>query len=249
MVNNMEIKGKVALVTGASGNIGRSIALRLATSGTKVLASYLKENKVANAIAHSIRLAGSECEIFKADLTKDKNIEKMVEFAVERFGSIDILVNNAGEYASEEIERFTVTDIEYCVHVNLLSVLLLTRRVLPIMIQRKCGRIINMSSVTGIRGSIAAPYYAASKAGIIGFTKSMARKYGKYNILSNAIAPGVINTSSTRKWIAQNKLKEIISETPVGRLGTAEDVAEVVEFFARTDFVNGTVLIVGGGRV
>jgi 3-oxoacyl-[acyl-carrier protein] reductase len=249
MVDNMDVAGKTALVSGAAQGIGKSIALRLGRLKANVIVNYLKSRESAESVVESLRAFGVESDFFKADVTNYNQVKNLIQFGVKKFGGVDILVNNAGKYTREEIEKSNVIYWHHCIRINLVSVMLMTKMVLPFMRQNRYGRIVNMSSVTGIRGSIAAPCYAAAKAGIIGFTKSIARKYGKYNILSNAIAPGVIDTDSTRSWMTEGKKAKIISETPVGRLGTAEDVADAVEFLVRTDFINGTVLVVGGGRI
>ncbi|MHA1721594.1 MAG: 3-oxoacyl-ACP reductase family protein [Candidatus Baldrarchaeia archaeon] len=243
----MEIKNKVALITGSSRGIGKAIALRLAKEGTNIAINYVKNREKAEKVAMEARKYGVEAKIYQADISKYQQVEEMVRKIVEDFNTIHILVNNVGIIP----QRYSIFDIpleewEEILAVNLTGVFNCTKAVAPIMIKNGEGKIINISSVAGKMGGTVGPHYAASKAGIIGVTFSLAQELLKYNITVNAIAPGPIETEMVQN-ISEERRKIILSRVPMGRFGKPEEVAEAVIFLVKCDYVTGEVLDINGG--
>jgi NAD(P)-dependent dehydrogenase (short-subunit alcohol dehydrogenase family) len=238
-----------ALVTGAGSGIGRGIAIRLAQSGYQVAVADIHFEKVQET-ANLIKKNGGVAHPIKADVSKPSDIEAMVNNAVSEFGGLDILVNNAGVSSAGFIEMITDSEMDRVFSVNMYGVMRTTRAATPFLKKSKRGRIINLSSVEGIRGSGLLPIYCATKAGVIGFTRSNAIELARFGITVNAICPGPIQTDMLAPLIAdEKKLNQFMKGVPMHRLGQPEDVAAAANFFASEEasFITGNVLVVDGG--
>ena len=246
----MEFSGKVALVTGSSSGIGAAIAKELAAQGATVAIHYRGNADGAQQIAAQIREAGGVCEIFQADVGDLESAQALVKAVEDSLGAINILVNNAGTTADTLLLSMKPEEWERVIQTNLNSVFYVTKAAMRKMLRARWGRIINITSVVGLAGQAGQTNYAASKAGIIGFTKSLAREVGSRNITVNAVAPGFIPTALTDVLTDEQKAQTIAS-TPVGRLGEPEEIAWAVAFLAaeRSGFITGHVLTVDGGLV
>lgn len=243
----MEIKNRVALITGSSRGIGKAIALRLAKEGANIAINYLKNKEKAEKVAMEARKYGVEAKIYQADVSRRQQVEEMVRKIVKDFNTIHILVNNAGIIP----HHYSIFDIpleewKKILTVNLTGAFNCTKAVAPIMIKNGGGKIINISSVAGKMGGTVGPHYAASKAGIIGMTFSLAQELLKYNITVNAIAPGPIETEMVQS-ISEERRKIILGRVPMGRFGKPEEVAEAVIFLIKCDYVTGEVIDINGG--
>jgi 3-oxoacyl-[acyl-carrier protein] reductase len=240
-------KGKVAIVTGASRGIGRSIALALASEGAKIVAVDMVSDGV-EALASEIRNAGGEAVAVQGNVTAPADAEKMVDEAVSAFGRVDILVNNAGITRDGLLLRMKDEDWDAVLSVNLKGAFLCTRAASKVMAKQRFGRIINIASIVGQMGNAGQANYCASKAGLIGLTKSNARELAKRNVTVNAVAPGFIATDMTD--VLPEKVKqELVAQIPMERLGSADDIANAVLFLAseRSNYITGQVLGVNGG--
>lgn len=244
----MKLKGKVALVTGAGRGIGREIALRLASEGAVVVVNSLSDS--AEKTAEDIRANGGQSLAISADVSSQEAVEKMFEKAAFTYGNIDILVNNAGIIDDQLLIRMKEAQWDSVIAANLKSVFLCTREAMKPMMKKRWGRIINISSVIGLCGNAGQANYAATKAGINGFTKSAAKEAGTRGITVNSIAPGYIETDMTKK-LSPVKKQEIQKLIPMGRMGKPEDVAALACFLASEDagYITGQVLTVDGGMV
>ncbi len=242
------LEGKTALITGAARGIGRSIALRLAGEGADIAFTDLAYDDAAKAVEREITDKGVKAKAYASDASKLDQTQDVVEQIIAEFGKIDILVNNAGITNDTLLMRMTEKQWDAVITVNLKSVFNFTKCVQMYMLKQRSGSIINMSSVVGVSGNAGQSNYAASKAGIIGFTKSIAREVGSRNIRCNAIAPGFILTEMTDK-IPEDMRKEWISQIPLKRGGTPDDVANVTLFLASdlSSYVSGQVISVCGG--
>lgn len=242
------LQGKTALITGASRGIGRMIAIRYAQEGANVAFSDLKYDENAQSLEKELTSLGVKAKGYASDASSYSSSEKLVEEVLKEFSTIDILVNNAGITRDNLLMRMTEQDWDLVMNVNLKSVFNLTKSVQKIMIKQRSGSIINMSSVVGIGGNPGQSNYAASKAGIIGFTKSIAQELGSRNIRTNAIAPGFIETEMTAK-LPEDIKKKWADEIPLKRAGTTTDVANAALFLASelSSYVNGQVIHVCGG--
>ena len=239
---------KVALITGATRGIGKQIALTLAKEGYNIVINYREENDEVNTVKGEIEAIGVECLTVKGDVSKFDECESFVKQAIEKFGQIDVLVNNAGITKDMLLMRMNKQDFEQVIDVNLIGTFNVTKNVISYMIKARTGRIINISSIVGINGNSGQTNYSASKAGIIGFTKSLAKEVASRNILVNAVAPGFIRTNMTD--VLKEEVKEEIEKNiPLKRMGTAQDVANVVKFLASEDssYITGQVLQIDGG--
>ncbi len=241
----MDLSGKVAMVTGSARGIGREIALRLAEAGADVVVSDVAD---AEPVAEEIRKTGRQSLAVTADVTSASDVASLVEKVVEKFERIDILVNNAGIARDQLLLRMSDEDWEAVLNVNLKSVFLCSRAVLRHMLRQRWGRIISISSIVGIVGNPGQANYASSKAGIIGFTKTLAREVGSRGITANAIAPGFIVSKMTDQ-LSEEQKGEMLKRIPLGFLGTPRDVAEAVAFLASEEarYITGQVLGVDGG--
>ncbi len=244
------LKGKTAIITGASRGIGKAIALKLAKLGANIVVNYRSDSKSIEALVNEIETLGVKAEAIQADVSSFEGAKDLMKKTIEVFGSIDILVNNAGITKDGLLLRMKEEDFDKVIEVNLKGVFNCIRHVSPIMIKQKCGKIINISSVVGIAGNAGQVNYSAAKAGIIGMTKSVAKELASRNITVNAVAPGFIQTNMTDALT--DKVKETtLNSIPLKRFGTAEDVANVVAFLALpySDYITGHVINVDGGMV
>ena len=242
------LDGKTALITGAARGIGRSIALRLAGEGADIAFTDLAYDDASKVVEKEITDKGVKAKAYASDASKLDQTQEVVELIIAEFGKIDILVNNAGITNDTLLMRMTEKQWDAVITINLKSVFNFTKCVQMYMLKQRSGTIINMSSVVGVSGNAGQSNYAASKAGIIGFTKSIAREVGSRNIRCNAIAPGFILTEMTDK-IPEDLRKEWISQIPLKRGGTPDDVANVTLFLASdlSSYVSGQVISVCGG--
>lgn len=242
------LEGKTALITGGARGIGRSIALRLAGEGADIAFTDLAYDDAAKAVEKEVADKGVKAKAYVSDASKLDQTQEVVEQIIAEFGKIDILVNNAGITKDTLLMRMTEDQWDAVINVNLKSVFNFTKCVQMYMLKQRSGSIINMSSVVGVSGNAGQSNYSASKAGIIGFTKSIAREVGSRNIRCNAIAPGFIITEMTDK-IPEDVRKEWIKQIPLKRGGTPEDVANVTLFLASdlSLYVSGQVISVCGG--
>ena len=241
----MDLSGKVAIVTGGARGIGREIALKLAEVGATVVVSDIAE---AEPVAEEIRAMKRQSLAVTTDVSSSSDVTKLVETAVANYGRVDILVNNAGIARDQLLLRMSDEDWDAVLNVNLKSVFLCTRAVLRQMIKQRWGRIISISSIVGIVGNPGQANYASAKAGIIGFTRTIAREVGSRGITANAIAPGFIETQMTRQ-LGEEQRQELMKRIPLGSLGSPRDVAEAVAFLASEEarYITGQVLGVDGG--
>jgi 3-oxoacyl-[acyl-carrier protein] reductase len=248
----MELEGKVSLVTGASRGIGKAIASKLANLGSKVAVNYVAieaDNKIdADDLVESITHNGGEAMVVEADMRDSEAVKAMVEQVTDRWSKVDILVNNAGINRDTLLLRMSDDAWDDVVNTNLRGAYLCTKFALKSMMRQEWGRIISISSVTGIVGNIGQSNYAASKGGIIAFTKSVARETGSRNITVNAVAPGFIVTGMTDKLPSERK-EAILAMVPLQRFGQPEDVAELVAFLAseKAGYITGQVITIDGG--
>ncbi len=241
---------KVALVTGATRGIGKQIAITLAKEGYDIAINFRKENEDLVNTKKEIENIGSKCLTVQGDVSSFEDTEKFVKEIIEKWGQIDILVNNAGITRDGLLMRMKKEDFEDVLDTNLVGTFNVTRNVIGYMSKARQGRIINISSVVGVSGNAGQTNYSASKAGIIGFTKSLAKEMASRNILVNAVAPGFIETSMTD--VLKDDQKEAISKMiPLKRMGKPEDVANVVKFLASNDssYITGQVINIDGGML
>ena len=241
-----DLSGKVAIVTGASRGIGRGIATLLAARGAMVVAAARGDN--AAATVAEIQAAGGRAEVVSLDVTDGQSVEAMVAGTIERHGRIDILVNNAGIARDQLMLRMKRDDWDQVIATNLTSAFTCVQAVLRPMIKQRAGRIVSISSVVGQSGNAGQVNYAASKAGLIGFTKALAREVASRNVTVNVVAPGLIETDMT-KAITGKAQGEWAAQIPLGRLGTPADIAGAVCFLASDEasYITGQVLAVNGG--
>jgi 3-oxoacyl-[acyl-carrier protein] reductase len=232
---------RVALVTGASRGIGRAIALRLAKDGAAVVVNYVGNAAAAADVASEIERGGGQALAVQADVGRSADVSRLVGESVRRFGRVDVLVNNAGVARPKPFDRITEADWDGLIRVNLTSVFLVTQAVLAGMRSRRWGRIINLSSVAAQTGGVIGPHYAAAKAGLIGLTHSYASLLAGEGVTANTIAPARIETD----MIAGQP--DIRNRIPVGRYGTADEVADVALMLARNGYVTGQTVNVNGG--
>ncbi len=244
-----DLKGVRALVTGAGSGIGRAVARRLAAGGCRVAASDVKEDRV-DEVARLIRGEGGDALAIAADVAQQKDVDRMTTETVSAFGGLDVVVNNAGVGYAAFIETVEDAEIDRVLGVNLLSVIRITRAATPHLKKSGRGRIVNVASVEGIRGSGLLPVYSATKAGVIGMTRSNAVELARFGVTVNAVCPGPIQTEMLSPLLADEKYHEkLIKGVPMRRLGVPEDVAGAVAFFAseESSFITGNVLVIDGG--
>ncbi len=243
----MKLAGKVALVTGGAQGIGRAIALLLAREGAKVAVADVNLEKALET-SRELEALGGQAAAIGGSVSDPKSAEAMVEQTAEKFGGLDILVNNAGITRDGVLLRMKEEDWDSVMAVNLKGAFHCTKSALRLFLKRKGGKVINIASVTGEMGNAGQSNYAASKAGLIGFTKSVAREYASRNIQVNAVAPGFIDTAMSQA-IPQRDRDFLIKQIPMERLGSPEDVAEAVLFLAgpASDYITGQVINVNGG--
>lgn len=241
---------EVALITGGTRGIGKEIAYTLAEENYDIIINYRTENEELMKLKKEIEQKRVRCLLLKGDVSNFEDCKKLVEEAINRMNHIDVLVNNAGITKDMLLMRMKPEDFNEVINVNLIGTFNMTKNVINYMMKERKGRIINVSSVVGISGNAGQTNYAASKAGIIGFTKSLAKEVASRNILVNAIAPGFIQTDMTN-ILKENVKDEIAKTIPLKRMGTAKDVANVVKFLVSEDssYITGQVIQVDGGML
>ena len=246
----MSLEGKSALVTGASRGIGRAIAEELARRGAKVVVNYAKDAAGAQAAVEAIQAAGGTACALQADVTDFKAAEGLVKSTLDTHGGLDILVNNAGTTRDMLIMMMPEADWDIVIQTNLKSAFNVTKAAVKPMLRKRAGRIINITSVSGIAGQGGQTNYSASKAGLIGFTKALAREVATRSITVNAVAPGMVPTALTVD-LPQELKDATLKQIPLGRWGTVEEVAHAVAFLASNEaaYITGQVLNVDGGMV
>jgi 3-oxoacyl-[acyl-carrier protein] reductase len=243
-----QLTDRVAIVTGASRGIGRAIALELATRGTSVVVNFNTSPAAADEVVAAITGAGGAATAVQANVADEAHVDAMFKKAIELYGKVDILVNNAGTTRDNLIIRMKPEDFDAVIETNLKSAWLCCKAAIGVMMRKRYGRIINVSSVSGVVGQAGQSNYSASKAGLIGLTKSLAREYANRGITVNAVAPGFVLTDLT-KDLPEDLVKQLNSVIPLGRWGSAEEIARAAAFFASDDaaYVTGQVLNVDGG--
>ena len=241
---------RIAFITGGTAGIGKECALTLAKEGFDIAINCRKAPEEYGELKQEVESHNVKCFLTQGDVSKYEDAERMVKEVIEEFGKIDVLLNNAGITKDNLLMRMKKEDFEDVINVNLVGTFNITKNVVPYMMKKRYGRIINMASVVGISGNAGQANYAASKAGVIGFTKSLAKELGSRNILVNAVAPGYIKTAMTD--ILSDKIKEQIKgQIPLGTLGETKDVANLVKFLASEDssYITGQVIHVDGGML
>jgi 3-oxoacyl-[acyl-carrier protein] reductase len=243
------IENRVAIVTGGSRGIGEAIALKLAENGTHVAFSYLSSEEKAKTLEEKLQSFGVKAKAYKSNAANFSDCEKMVNEVIKEFGTVDILVNNAGISKDNLLLRMTAEQWDEVMATNLKSVFNMTKQVVRPMMKSRKGSIVNMSSIIGMRGNAGQSSYAASKAGIIGFTKSIAAELGSRNIRCNAIAPGFVETDMTHYLKEGEAAKTFLEKIPLGKFGSAEEIANVTLFLVSdmSSYVTGQVISVCGG--
>ena len=243
----MDLSGKICLVTGGSRGIGRGICLELARDGANIIVNYSSDEKAAAQVVSEVESLGKKARMYKADVSSFEQVSKMVEYVYNEFKRIDILVNNAGIAKDMLLLRMTEEDWNRVININLKGIFNTSKACVKYMVKQREGKIINISSIIGIYGNAGQVNYAAAKAGIIGFTKSLAKEVGSRGITVNAVAPGFIKTNMTLSLLKKDT--EISDKIPLKRVGTPEDVAYTVAFLAskKADYITGHVLAVDGG--
>ena len=243
------LQGKVAIVTGASRGIGRAIALELATQGASIVVNYASSSGAADTVAAEINAAGGQAIALKADVSKVEEVEALFNATIEKFQRLDIIVNNAGITRDTLLLRMKPEDWQAVIDLNLTGVFLCTRAASKIMLKQRSGRIINIASVAGQMGNPGQANYSAAKAGVIGFTKTVAKELASRGITVNAVAPGFIATDMTSKL---SNTEDILKYIPLGRYGQPEEIAGMVRFLAADPaaaYITGQVFNVDGGMV
>lgn len=245
------LSNKVAVVTGSSRGIGAGIAQLLASQGARLVVNHRNSADGASHVAAAIKAAGGEATVVQADVSRFDEAERLIKETVDTYGQIDILVNNAGTTRDMLIMKMKPEDWALVLETNLSSTYNCAKAVTRPMMKKRSGRIINITSVVGLAGQAGQTNYAASKAGIIGFTKALAKELGSRSITVNAIAPGFVPTALTEEVLTEERTRAAIESTPIRRLGTVEDVASAVVFLASDEasFITGQVLSVDGGLV
>lgn len=241
---------KTALITGATRGIGKQIALTLAQNGYDIAINYRKENDALKETKKEIEEKGVKCLTVQGDVSNFEDCERFVKEIIEEYGKIDVLVNNAGITKDTLLMRMKKEDFEEVIDTNLVGTFNVTKNVISNMMKARSGRIINISSVVGVSGNAGQTNYSASKAGMIGFTKSLAKEVASRGILVNAVAPGFIETGMTD--VLKEDIKgEIAKSIPLKRIGTTQDVANLVKFLAGEDstYITGQVINVDGGML
>ncbi|MFC2070483.1 3-oxoacyl-[acyl-carrier-protein] reductase [Chloroflexota bacterium] len=244
----MDLTDKVAIVTGSGRGIGKEIALRLARAGANIVINDIGDVSVVENAADEVRAMNRESLAVLGDVTSASDVGNLVEKTMEAFGKIDILVNNAGITRDQLLLRMSEEDWDNVIAINLKSVFLCTKAVIRHMTSQRWGRVISMASIVGIAGNAGQANYAASKAGIIGFTKAVAKEVASRSVTVNAVAPGFIETPMTQK-LKESWIEEVKKRIPAGYLGTPQDVAEAVAFLASEEarYITGHVISIDGG--
>jgi len=242
------LKDQVAIVTGGTKGIGKAICLLFAKEGAKVVVNYSRDDRAAEDFLSEANSTGLNLDLFKADVTQFGQVKEMVEKTFARYEKIDILVNNVGLIRDNFLMLMSDDDWNSLIRTNLTSLFYCCKTVIRKMIPQRSGKIINISSISGIMGTSGQTNYAATKGGMISFTKSLARELGSFNIHVNAVAPGLIESEMVSK-MPREKVEAILKSTSLGRIGKPEEVAKVVLFLAseNSDYITGQTFIVDGG--
>ena len=235
---------KIVLITGASRGIGREIAINLAQKGYTVIANYNKSEQQAKELENN----NENIEIYKTDVSKRNDVKNMVKYILNKYGKIDVLINNAGISETKLFTDVTDEDWNKIINTNLYSAFCVTQEVLPNMINRKQGCIINISSVWGIVGASCETIYSITKAGLDAMTKSLAKELGPSNIRINSIAPGIINTDMNKNLTSED-LENIKNEIPLERIGKTLDISKCVEWLIDDDYTTGQIISINGGWI
>ncbi len=244
----MKLAGKVALITGASRGIGRAVAIKLAAEGAKVAINFAGNITKAEEVKNAVESSGGEAMLVQGDVSDFEKVNEIVKKVVDTWGRLDILINNAGITRDNLMLKMSESDFDSVIATNLKGVFNCTKAVTRLMMKQHGGRIVNMSSVVGLMGNAGQANYAAAKAGVIGFTKSVAREFAPRGITVNAVAPGFIDTDMTDAL--PDKIKTDLTEKiPIGRIGKPEDIANAVMFFVADEsgYITGQVICVDGG--
>ena len=241
---------KTVFVTGASRGIGKEVALKYAENGYDVIINYVSDKTDVEALEKEFKEKGADTLILKADVSNPEEVQNVVDKAIEKFGKIDVLVNNAGITRDNLLMRMSEEEFDKVIEINLKGTFLVTKAVTKYMMKKRSGSIINLSSVVGVAGNAGQCNYSASKAGIIGFTKSIAKELASRNIRANAVAPGFIETDMTN--VLSDSVKESIhNQIPLKRMGSAKEVAELIYFLGseKSSYITGQVINIDGGMV
>ena len=246
----ISLEGQVALVTGSSRGIGAVIARRMAHAGARVALNFNASLAAATSVRESITADGGDSMLIAGDVSDEVQAQHAIKAVVAEFGRIDILVNNAGIHRDRLLVRMSPADFDEVLQVNLRGAFLCTKYTMPHLIRQHYGRVINMSSVVGLSGNPGQANYAAAKAGMIGFTKAVAREVASRNVTVNAVAPGYIATGMV-EGLTEEQRAQILERIPMGRFGTSEDVAETILFLSSkgASYLTGQVLTVDGGLI
>lgn len=237
---------KVAIVTGGSRGIGRAIVETLARKGINVIANYNQSEEKAKQLQENLEKENIHIDIIKADVSKREEVKNMVDMVIKKYGKIDVLINNAGISQEKLFQDITDEDWEHVMKVNLYSAFCATQEVLPYMLSQKSGCIINISSIYGIIGGSCAVSYSATKAGMDGMTKALAKELGPSNIRVNSIAPGWIDTDMNKQYTEED-INQVKEETPLERIGKPEDIAKCAMWLVEDTFTTGQVISINGG--
>jgi 3-oxoacyl-[acyl-carrier protein] reductase len=243
------LEDKIAIVTGAARGIGEAIALKLASQGAHIAFTFLSSEEKAKALEQKLIAQGVKAKAYRSNAGSYEECEQLVNAVLKEYGTVDICINNAGISKDSLLLRLAPEQWDEIMNTNLKSVFNMTKQVIRPMLKAKKGSIVNMSSIIGIRGNAGQSSYAASKAGIIGFTKSVAHELGSRNIRCNAIAPGFIETDMTHYLQDENSAKSFLAKIPLGRFGSAEEIADTALFLASdmSSYITGQVISVCGG--
>ena len=248
---NTALDGQVALVTGASRGIGSSIALKLASLGARIAVNYNASHQDAETIVSQIISNGGEAILAQGDVSDEKSVSLVMEQITDHWGQVDILINNAGVTRDKLLLRMSMEDWDTVIDIDLKSVFLCTKYIMPQLIKRRSGRVVNISSVVGIAGNPGQANYAAAKAGLIGFTKAVAREVASRNVTVNAVAPGFIDSGGMVEQLSEDARKNILGRIPMGRFGTGGEVSDLVGFLClpTAGYITGQVFTIDGGLI
>ncbi len=246
----MQLKGKTAVVTGSGRGLGKAIALKLAQMGANIVLNDIVSSDAVDATAEEFKAAGFNVAVTKGDVRNTEDVKEMVKTAVDKFGSLDILVNNAGITKDKPMALMSEEDWDAVLDINLKGAFICTKAAAKVMIKQRSGKIVNIASVAGRYGNPGQANYSASKAGLIGLTKTTAKEFAPRGITCNAVAPGLIQSKMT-DVLPEDVKKNYLNNIPLGRFGTPEDVANVVAFLSSDDsnYVTGQVIDIDGGLV
>lgn len=248
MVENQEknIVNKIIVITGGSRGIGAEMVKVLAKSGNHVILNYNKSEICAKNVENDLRKEGINVDTFKADVSKKEEAKSLINFAINKYGKIDVLINNAGISQSKLFTEITDEDWENMMNNNLNSAFYCTREAVKNMIHNKQGLIINISSIWGLTGASMEVHYSTAKAGLIGFTKALAKELGPSNIRVNAIAPGIIDTDMNKEY-SSHEIEDIIDEIPLQKIGKTSSIAKCVKWLIEDEYTTGEVISINGG--